>query len=158
MAGKSWGGDLAAGVVAQDDRRALGAGGVHVAVRSRLSNTTEFVASGVRALLGSRERRERVARVPDPSCRSRSSGTSTPQHSQGIPAVCARGAASVLLGWVLIAEHHNPVHAMIADLIVRVETRELRVAVDRTFPLADAAAAHAYIESRQTFSRVLMTP
>jgi NADPH:quinone reductase-like Zn-dependent oxidoreductase len=29
--------------------------------------------------------------------------------------------------------------------------------IDRTFPLA-AAAAHAYIESRQAFGRVVMTP
>ncbi len=30
--------------------------------------------------------------------------------------------------------------------------------VYRTFPLAEAAAAHAYIESRQAFGRVVMTP
>jgi NADPH:quinone reductase len=33
-----------------------------------------------------------------------------------------------------------------------------RVEIDRTFPLAEAAAAHAYIESRQAFGRVVMTP
>jgi NADPH:quinone reductase len=32
------------------------------------------------------------------------------------------------------------------------------VIVDRTFPLADAAEAHAYIESRQAFGRVLLIP
>jgi NADPH2:quinone reductase len=47
---------------------------------------------------------------------------------------------------------------MIADLIGRVATGELRVVIDRTFPLADAAAAHAYIESRKAFGRVVMTP
>jgi NADPH2:quinone reductase len=35
---------------------------------------------------------------------------------------------------------------------------ELRVVIDRTFPLAEAAAAHAYIESRQAFGRVLLIP
>jgi NADPH2:quinone reductase len=30
--------------------------------------------------------------------------------------------------------------------------------VDRTFPLAEAPAAHAYIESRQAFGRVILTP
>jgi NADPH2:quinone reductase len=30
--------------------------------------------------------------------------------------------------------------------------------MDRTFPLADAAAAHAFIESRQAFGRVLLVP
>ena len=35
---------------------------------------------------------------------------------------------------------------------------ELRAIVDRSFPLAEAAAAHAYIESRKAFGRVLLTP
>ena len=30
--------------------------------------------------------------------------------------------------------------------------------VDRTYPLADAAAAHAYIESWQSFGRVVLIP
>ncbi len=47
---------------------------------------------------------------------------------------------------------------MIAELIGRVATGELRVEIDRTFTLADAAGAHAYIESRQAFGRVVMTP
>jgi NADPH2:quinone reductase len=34
----------------------------------------------------------------------------------------------------------------------------LRVVVDRVFDLEDAAAAHAYIESRQSFGRVLLAP
>ena len=50
------------------------------------------------------------------------------------------------------------VHAMIADLFERVASGEVRVEIDRTFPLAEAAAAHAYIESRQAFGRVVMTP
>ena len=35
---------------------------------------------------------------------------------------------------------------------------ELRVVIDRVYPLAEAAAAHAYIESRQAFGRVLLVP
>jgi NADPH2:quinone reductase len=34
----------------------------------------------------------------------------------------------------------------------------LRVGIDRTFPLREAAAAHAYIESRAPFGRVVLTP
>lgn len=34
----------------------------------------------------------------------------------------------------------------------------LRVAIDRTYPLSEAAAAHAYIESRQAFGRVVLVP
>jgi NADPH2:quinone reductase len=47
---------------------------------------------------------------------------------------------------------------MIADLFDRIASGGLRVVIDRTFPLAEAAAAHAYIESRQAFGRVVMTP
>ena len=63
----------------------------------------------------------------------------------------------VFLGGALLSEYSR-VHAMIADLIERVGTAELRVVIDRTFPLAKAADAHAYIESRQAFGRVVMTP
>jgi NADPH2:quinone reductase len=35
---------------------------------------------------------------------------------------------------------------------------ELRVVIDQVFPLAEAAAAHAYIESRRSFGRVLLVP
>ena len=35
---------------------------------------------------------------------------------------------------------------------------ELKVIVDKTFPLSEAAAAHAYIESRKAVGRVLMIP
>jgi NADPH2:quinone reductase len=47
---------------------------------------------------------------------------------------------------------------MIAELLERVGNGELRVEIDRTFPLAEAAAAHAYVESRQAFGRVVLTP
>jgi NADPH:quinone reductase len=63
----------------------------------------------------------------------------------------------VFLGAALLNEHPR-VHAMIADLLERVARGELRVEIARTFPLADAAAAHAHIESRQAFGRVVMMP
>ena len=43
-------------------------------------------------------------------------------------------------------------------LIDRVAKGELKVVIDRTFPLSEAAAAHAYIESRQAVGRVLLIP
>ena len=49
-------------------------------------------------------------------------------------------------------------HDMIAGHIADVAAGNLRVVVDRTYPLADAAAAHAYIESRQSFGRVVLIP
>jgi NADPH:quinone reductase len=53
----------------------------------------------------------------------------------------------------------NPrVHPMIAGLLADIARGELRVVIDRTFPLAEAAAAHDYIESRRSFGRVLLVP
>src|SRR5581483_5690846 len=49
-------------------------------------------------------------------------------------------------------------YPMIAGLISDIARGELRVVIDRSYPLADAAAAHAYIESRQSFGRVLLVP
>lgn len=63
----------------------------------------------------------------------------------------------VFLGGALAAEFPR-VHRMIGDLLARVARGELRVVIDRTFPLAEAAAAHAYIESRSAFGRVVMVP
>jgi len=50
------------------------------------------------------------------------------------------------------------VRTMVQRLIDRVHAGELQVVVDKTFPLAEAAAAHRYIESRQAFGRVLLVP
>ena len=53
----------------------------------------------------------------------------------------------------------------VADVIDMIEAHirdvaagALRVEIDRTFPLSEATAAHAYIESRQAFGRVLLIP
>jgi NADPH2:quinone reductase len=50
------------------------------------------------------------------------------------------------------------IHAMIGDLIGRVASGELHVEIDRSFPLAEAAAAHEYLEGRKAFGRVVLTP
>ena len=50
------------------------------------------------------------------------------------------------------------VQALIAELLGRVASGELRVLIDRRFPLAEAGAAHAYAESRQALGRVLLIP
>src|SRR4051812_12709895 len=61
----------------------------------------------------------------------------------------------VFLGAEMLFERAR---AMIGDLVEDVGRGELRVVVDRTFPLAEAAAAHAYIESRQAVGRVVLVP
>jgi NADPH:quinone reductase len=47
---------------------------------------------------------------------------------------------------------------MIERLLADAAKGELHVAIDRTFPLSEAANAHRYIESRQAFGRVVMVP
>ena len=49
-------------------------------------------------------------------------------------------------------------YATIARVIDEVASGAIRVVVDRTFPLRDAEGAHKYIESRQSFGRVVMIP
>jgi NADPH2:quinone reductase len=53
---------------------------------------------------------------------------------------------------------HERVHGMIARHLDDIARGELKVVIDRTFPLSEAAGAHAYIESRQAFGRVLLVP
>jgi len=49
-------------------------------------------------------------------------------------------------------------HDNIQRLINEAAKGELKVVIDRTFPLSEAAAAHAYIESRKAVGRVLLIP
>jgi NADPH2:quinone reductase len=50
------------------------------------------------------------------------------------------------------------VRAMVARHLEEIAAGDLRVVVDCTFPLSDAALAHEYIESRQAFCRVVLVP
>ncbi len=64
-----------------------------------------------------------------------------------------------LTGVFLGAEIVNDrTRAMIGRHIDDVAAGRLQVVVDRTYPLADAAAAHAYLESRQAVGRVVLRP
>ena len=53
---------------------------------------------------------------------------------------------------------NDRVRDMVARHLDDAASGELQVVVDRVFPLAEAAAAHAYIESRQAFGRVVLVP
>jgi NADPH:quinone reductase len=50
------------------------------------------------------------------------------------------------------------VHDLVVKHLDAIAAGSLRVVIDRTFPLSDAAGAHAYIESRQAFGRVVLLP
>ena len=49
-------------------------------------------------------------------------------------------------------------HDNISRLLSEVAAGELKVVVDRTFPLGEAADAHAYMEDRRAFGRVVLVP
>ncbi|HVE04313.1 MAG TPA: zinc-binding alcohol dehydrogenase family protein [Rhizomicrobium sp.] len=66
-----------------------------------------------------------------------------------------RSLSGVFLGAEIATDR---VHNMIQTLVDEVAEGKLKVLVDRTFPLSEAAAAHAYIESRQAVGRVLLIP
>jgi NADPH2:quinone reductase len=66
-----------------------------------------------------------------------------------------RSLTGVFLGAEIATDR---VHNNIQRLIDETSRGELSVVIDRTYPLSEAAAAHAYIESRQAVGRVLLIP
>lgn len=57
-----------------------------------------------------------------------------------------------------MAVNPSRTYPLIDNLLARIARKELSVVIDTTFPLAQAAEAHRYIESRKAFGRVIMTP
>jgi NADPH2:quinone reductase len=57
-----------------------------------------------------------------------------------------------------MALHRERVHPMVQRHIADVGNGSLRIAIDRSYPLAEAADAHRYIESRRAFGRVILVP
>jgi NADPH2:quinone reductase len=68
-----------------------------------------------------------------------------------------RSFTGVFLGMELAMQPQRA-WPMIARHLEDVARGDLRVVIDRTFPLSDAVGAHAYLESRQAFGRVVLTP
>jgi NADPH2:quinone reductase len=66
-----------------------------------------------------------------------------------------RSITGVFLGAEIATDR---AHNMIQRLIDEVGRGELKVVIDKTFPLSEAAAAHEYIESRKAVGRVLLIP
>jgi NADPH2:quinone reductase len=50
------------------------------------------------------------------------------------------------------------VRKLLDDLLADIAKGDLRVVIDRRYPLSEAAAAHRYIESRAAFGRVVLVP
>ncbi|MCC7265794.1 MAG: zinc-binding dehydrogenase, partial [Caulobacteraceae bacterium] len=66
-----------------------------------------------------------------------------------------RSLSGVFLGAEINTDR---VQANIQRLIDEAARGELKVVIDREFPLSEAAAAHEYIESRKAVGRVLLIP
>ena len=66
-----------------------------------------------------------------------------------------RSLTGVFLGAEIMTDR---AHDNIQRLIDEAARGEFEVLIDRTVPLSEAAAAHAYIESRQAVGRVLLIP
>ncbi|MHB1516756.1 MAG: quinone oxidoreductase family protein [Acidimicrobiales bacterium] len=71
-----------------------------------------------------------------------------------------RAANQALIGYFLGPELVIGTRArmMIARLLDEVASGQLRVVIDRSYPLERAGDAHAYVESRRAFGRVLLIP
>ena len=71
-----------------------------------------------------------------------------------------RGNNQTLVGYFLGAELFlgTRAHAMIAGHLDDIAAGKLQVVIDSRFPLDQAGEAHAHIESRQAFGRVLLVP
>ena len=64
-----------------------------------------------------------------------------------------------ITGYYQGAEMASPrMQDLINRLLKEAASGELKILIDRKYPLAEAAAAHAYIESRQAIGRVLLIP
>ena len=68
------------------------------------------------------------------------------------------GSNQSLIGYFLGPELFvgSRAYAMIASVLEEVAAGDLRVEIDRRYALADAEEAHAFIESRQAFGRVVL--
>jgi NADPH2:quinone reductase len=84
-------------------------------------------------------------------------GRSVPQKLDISP---MRANNQTLSGYFLGAEllSSRRAYDMIAGHLESIARGDLRVIIDRRYPLAEAAAAHAYVESRRAFGRVVLVP
>ncbi|HEY5626239.1 MAG TPA: zinc-binding dehydrogenase, partial [Dehalococcoidia bacterium] len=75
----------------------------------------------------------------------------------GVLSEMNRSLTGVFFGASLMLDRARA-YPMVQALIEDIARGDIKVVIDREFALSDAAAAHAYIESRQAFGRVLLVP
>ena len=66
-----------------------------------------------------------------------------------------KSLTGVFLGAEIATER---VQKIMGQLMADIDAGELKVLIDKTFPLSQAADAHAFIESRQAIGRVVLVP
>ncbi|HUF96591.1 MAG TPA: zinc-binding dehydrogenase [Ilumatobacter sp.] len=74
------------------------------------------------------------------------------------PLMEKNGQLNVLFFGMEQARQPERTRALVTELLARAGTGELVAIIDRTFPLAEAAAAHHYAETNPTFGRVVLVP
>jgi NADPH:quinone reductase len=84
-----------------------------------------------------------------------SAGRDPRPFDPGILAMGNQTLTGVFFGAEVITDRAR---ANVARHLEDIAAGDLRVVIDRTFPLSDAAGAHAYIESRSAFGRVVLIP
>jgi NADPH:quinone reductase len=83
----------------------------------------------------------------------------TAREGMKIEVASLMGGNRSLMGLAFGAETGTPrVRAMVQKYVDEVAEGKWEVLIDKEFPLSEAAAAHAYIESRQAVGRVLLIP
>lgn len=109
----------------------------------------ESVGTTLAASVGSLAYRGRVAYVGD-------AGRGSEPFDVGVLKQQNQTITGVFLGAELAAGPRA--YDNIERLVGLVAAGELEVVIDSTYPLAEAAAAHAHLESRQAFGRVVLVP
>lgn len=85
-------------------------------------------------------------------------GASSREQSP-IDAISIMRGDLTISGFLLGLYFHTPrVHRYVTEIIGQVARNELKVVIDRAFPLADAVEAHRYAEQRGRVGRVVMIP
>ena len=84
-----------------------------------------------------------------------SAGRDPQPFDVGVLGMNNQSMTGVFLGAEIVTERAQQ---MIGGLIDDVAAGRLQVLVDRTYPLSEAAAAHAFLESRQAVGRVVLIP
>jgi NADPH2:quinone reductase len=82
-------------------------------------------------------------------------GREHPPFDPGLLMLGNQTLTGVFFGAEIITERAR---SMVARHLDEITSGDLRVVIDRTYPLSEAAEAHRFLESRQAFGRVVLIP